>query len=179
MALVGSWARDAARPDSDVDLVVLTDDPDSYVTREDWTVELGGTRIVRTQAWGPPTERRLLLEDGSELEVGVVLPTWAATGPVDPGTAAPIATGTSARQTPAGKLSTIGASSAKPARATTAANTTRAAASATHRSCWRSIPRAWRKRITSDPAATTTARLVTARATWLAASSAPGRTSSP
>lgn len=86
VALVGSWARGAARPDSDVDLVVLTDDPGHYVEGEEWTAELGGTRIVRTQAWGPLTERRLLLDDGLELEVGVVLPSWAATDPVDPGT---------------------------------------------------------------------------------------------
>jgi uncharacterized protein len=84
VALVGSWARGAARPDSDVDLVVLTDDPGRYVQRADWTAELGSTRIVRTQAWGPLTERRLLLDNGLELEVGVVLPNWAATDPVDP-----------------------------------------------------------------------------------------------
>jgi predicted nucleotidyltransferase len=86
VALVGSWARGAARPDSDVDLVVLTDRPGPYVTGEGWTAELGVTRVVRTRAWGPLTERRLLFEDGLELEVGVVPPTWAATGPVDPGT---------------------------------------------------------------------------------------------
>jgi uncharacterized protein len=66
--------------------VVLTDDPDPYVTGEGWIAEVGATRIVRTQAWGPLTERRLLLDDGLELEVGVVPPTWAATDPVDPGT---------------------------------------------------------------------------------------------
>jgi predicted nucleotidyltransferase len=86
VALVGSWARGAARPDSDVDLVVLTDDPDGYVTGEGWIAELGATRVVRTLAWGPLTERRLLLDDSLELEVGVVLPTWAATDPLDPGT---------------------------------------------------------------------------------------------
>jgi predicted nucleotidyltransferase len=86
VALVGSWARDAAREDSDVDLVVLTDDPDRYVTAEDWSVELGATGIVRTLSWGPLTERRLLLDDGLELEFGVVPPTWAATDPLDPGT---------------------------------------------------------------------------------------------
>ncbi|HEU5369760.1 MAG TPA: nucleotidyltransferase domain-containing protein, partial [Ktedonobacterales bacterium] len=36
LALVGSYARGAARPDSDVDLVVLTTDPDSFRQQTDW-----------------------------------------------------------------------------------------------------------------------------------------------
>src|SRR6266536_4266105 len=46
------------------------------------------------------------------------------------------------------------------------------AASDTHRNCWRSTPWARRKRTTSDPAATTTARLVTAKATRYVTSTA-------
>jgi uncharacterized protein len=48
--------------------------------------ELGAAKVVRTQALGPLTERRLLLPSGLELEVGVVLPLWASTDPVDAGT---------------------------------------------------------------------------------------------
>jgi uncharacterized protein len=86
LALVGSYARGAARRDSDVDLVLLTDDPASYIADAGWASELGAAKVVRTQAWGPLTERRLLLPSGLEVEVGVVLPLWAATDPVDPGT---------------------------------------------------------------------------------------------
>ncbi len=86
VALVGSWARDTARPDSDVDLVMLTTRPDHYTARADWAIPLGATQIVRTQPWGPLTERRLLLDGGLEVEVGVAQPTWAATNPVDAGT---------------------------------------------------------------------------------------------
>ena len=36
VAVVGSWARDAARMSSDVDLVVLTDAPSRYLENDDW-----------------------------------------------------------------------------------------------------------------------------------------------
>jgi hypothetical protein len=54
-----------------------------------------------------------------------------------------------------------------------AATTSSTAATATQRSCWRSTPWARRKRATSDPAQTATARVVKARASWLTTSSTP------
>jgi uncharacterized protein len=58
VALVGSWAYGRPRMDSDVDLVVLTTDKPTYLREESWVAELGGTRIIRTQDWGPHyTER--------------------------------------------------------------------------------------------------------------------------
>src|SRR6266498_2627622 len=71
VALVGSWARDAARPDSDVDLVVLTTDQAPYLDRDDWIGGLGADRLVMTRSWGPLTERRLVLPSGLEVEVGI------------------------------------------------------------------------------------------------------------
>ena len=66
VAIVGSWARAAARMDSDIDLVVLTLDRDRYVAEEVWigqAVSHDGD-IVRTQEWGPLTERRVRLPSG-------------------------------------------------------------------------------------------------------------------
>jgi hypothetical protein len=86
-AIVGSWARDAAREDSDVDLVLLTNEPSAYTEREDWIAGLApGATLLRTGDWGAIIERRLLLPSGLEVEVGVGLPSWAETAPVDPGT---------------------------------------------------------------------------------------------
>jgi hypothetical protein len=51
------------------------------------------------------------------------------------------------------------------ARAIRMASDASTAASATQRSCWRSMPRARRKRTTSDSAPTTTAMTVTPTAT--------------
>ena len=86
VALVGSWAHDDARMDSDVDLVLLTDAQQSYVRDEHWVAELGGVRIVKTARWGPLTERRFVLPTGLEVEVGIAPTAWAATDPVDQGT---------------------------------------------------------------------------------------------
>jgi hypothetical protein len=87
IALVGSWARGTERPDSDVDLVVLTDDPSAYTERDDWVETLApGAELVRTGDWQAIVERRIRLPSGLEVEVGVGRPAWAATSPVDPGT---------------------------------------------------------------------------------------------
>jgi uncharacterized protein len=70
-------------------MVILTVDEDRYLTRDDWVEESVAqpAEVVRTQEWGPLTERRVLLPSGLEVEFGFVAPDWAATDPVDPGTA--------------------------------------------------------------------------------------------
>ena len=87
VALVGSWARGAQGPGSDVDLVVLTSDPSAYTEREDWILGLApGAELARTEDWVAIVERRLRLPTGLEVEVGIGEPSWAAASPVDPGT---------------------------------------------------------------------------------------------
>lgn len=92
VALVGSWARDDARYDSDVDVVLLTTGGPKngvrprYLATDDWTLALGA-KVVATRQWGVLTERRLLMATGVEVDFGVVDLSWAATAPVDEGTA--------------------------------------------------------------------------------------------
>jgi predicted nucleotidyltransferase len=87
VALIGSWARAEPRAGSDVDLVLLTEDPCAYLVHDAWIAELApGARLVRVGDWGAIVERRLLLQSGLEVEVGVGRPSWAHTEPVDPGT---------------------------------------------------------------------------------------------
>lgn len=93
LALVGSSARDDAEPDSDVDLVLLVDQPDRYLSDEAWTKELGAGSIIRTKSWGALTERRLALPSGLEVDVGIASIAWAATAPVDAGTRRVVADG--------------------------------------------------------------------------------------
>jgi uncharacterized protein len=106
LALVGSWARGSARPDSDVDLVVLTSHRDRYLS-DDWTAALGAARVLHTTAWGPLTERRLLLEGDLEVEVGMADPAWAATDPVDPGTRRVVTDGLRILHDPEGRLGAL------------------------------------------------------------------------
>jgi predicted nucleotidyltransferase len=89
VAVVGSWARDEARMDSDIDLVILTDRKARYAQDADWIASAVGQDavLIRSQEWGVLTERRVRLPSGLEVEFGFVFPSWAATDPVDPGTA--------------------------------------------------------------------------------------------
>ncbi len=108
LALVGSWARGAADADSDVDLIVLTEDPAAYATRERWIGELApGAHLVRTGDWGPIVERRLLLPSGLEVEVGIGRPSWAGSSPVDPGTRRVVRDGLHALHDPQGLLAAL------------------------------------------------------------------------
>jgi predicted nucleotidyltransferase len=109
VALVGSWARGAAGPDSDIDVVVLTDDPAAYLERDDWVEELApGARLVRTGDWIAIVERRLRLASGLEVEVGIGRPSWAGISPVDPGTQRVVRDGMRPLYDPRGVLATLG-----------------------------------------------------------------------
>jgi hypothetical protein len=109
VALVGSWARSQARTDSDIDFVVLTPNTDRYVVEDDWTAEAISQPAVniRTQEWGPLTERRVRLPSGLEVEFGFAPPSWASTDPVDPGTTQVVRDGCIPLVDPEGLLATL------------------------------------------------------------------------
>jgi uncharacterized protein len=65
-------------------LILLVEDAAAYTQRADWIHALGATRIVRTERFGPLTERRLALPSGAEVEVGIVEQAWASVVPLDP-----------------------------------------------------------------------------------------------
>jgi hypothetical protein len=103
LALVGSHARGTARAGSDVDLVLLTDEPALYVRDDAWAAELGG-QIVRTKRWGELTERRVRLPSGLELDIGIARRSWARTDPIDDGTLDVVRGGISVLHDPEGLL---------------------------------------------------------------------------
>jgi predicted nucleotidyltransferase len=87
VALVGSWARGAAHPGSDVDLVLLTTAPGELLGTDNWFSAIDPrARLIRAEDFGAIQERRLRLPSGLEIEVGIGEPSWAGTTPVDPGT---------------------------------------------------------------------------------------------
>lgn len=87
VALVGSWARGAGRPDSDVDLVVLCAEPSELLGSNDWiTVFDRSAFLIRANDFGAIQERRLEVPTGLVIEVGIGQTSWAGTTPVDPGT---------------------------------------------------------------------------------------------
>jgi predicted nucleotidyltransferase len=87
VALVGSHARGAARPDSDVDVVMLSTQPEMYLDDCDWIDRFPGATLLATRRWGALTERRLVLVDETEVDFGVARTSWASIRPLDPGTA--------------------------------------------------------------------------------------------
>jgi predicted nucleotidyltransferase len=110
VALVGSYARDQARPDSDVDLVVLTTDPARYRQSAEWVAALRLEQMgLRVASWsdeehGVLWSRRLTLSSGLEVEVGFAPSQWAATDPLDAGTARVVRDGMRVLLDPTGLL---------------------------------------------------------------------------
>ena len=107
LLLVGFWARGTPRPDSDVDLVLLTEDVERYLDGQELVRALGAIRLVRSQNWGAIEERRLLLPSGLEVEVGVGHPSWARIDPVDQGTRRVIRNGARILHDPEGLLASL------------------------------------------------------------------------
>ena len=88
-------------------LILLVEDVTAYTQHADWIHGLGATRIVRTERWGPLTERRLALPSGLELEVGIVEPSWASVVPLDPRTRAVVEDGFRILHDPHGLLRSL------------------------------------------------------------------------
>jgi hypothetical protein len=97
LAIVGSWARGTARPDSDIDLVLLVPEPLSFRYDEQWLGEIAW-RDARVSQWrdadyGKVWSRHVRLEPYCEIELTFCPPSWAATDPLDPGTASVVSGG--------------------------------------------------------------------------------------
>jgi uncharacterized protein len=108
IALVGSCARGSPGPDSDVDLVVLSNEPDDLRRRGDWFTHFGSVALVGQRQFGDVTERRLRRGDGVDIEIGLAPMSWAETNPVDAGTARVVRRGFSIVFDPHGNLARLG-----------------------------------------------------------------------
>jgi predicted nucleotidyltransferase len=83
--LVGSYARGAAREDSDVDIVILTIKPELYLDSISFAENFGSISKWEKEYWGSITSIRVWYQEGLEIEFGITLPDWASQ-PLDPGT---------------------------------------------------------------------------------------------
>lgn len=77
VALVGSHARGEARPDSDVDLVLLTTKPQDLLSELAWTTGFGPVEQTELEDWGRVTSVRVWYKSGLEVEFSVTAPEWA------------------------------------------------------------------------------------------------------
>jgi len=85
VALVGSYARQAARPGSDVDLVIVCTSPLAYLEGSAWIRTFGRPLRIGREDWGRVTSLRVRYAGGLEVEFGVADASWAA-APLDDGT---------------------------------------------------------------------------------------------
>jgi len=83
--LVGSYARGAATPASDIDLVLLVTDPRSYLEDPGWAGAFGAVERSTVEDWGKVSSLRAWYADGPEVEFGFATPDWMAS-PLDDGT---------------------------------------------------------------------------------------------
>jgi len=84
-ALVGSYAREAATESSDVDLVIIVEDPQKYLTHTKWLKVFGTIIAQKIEDYGKLTSLRVWYENGLEIEYGFTTRDWAK-APLDKGT---------------------------------------------------------------------------------------------
>jgi predicted nucleotidyltransferase len=92
LALVGSYARNAAKETSDVDLVLIAVDPGQYLKDQSWVQRFGTVEKSQVEDYGLLTSIRVWYRDGLEIEYGITDERWAAI-PLDAGTQRVIADG--------------------------------------------------------------------------------------
>jgi hypothetical protein len=101
LLLVGSHAQGLARPGSDIDLVLLADDPARYLADTAWTARFGDAASAALEDYGALQSLRVCYAAGIEAEFGLARPGWLAL-PLDPGTAEVLAGGCAVLHDPRG-----------------------------------------------------------------------------
>ena len=113
VTLVGSYARGTANLASDVDLMVLAQDPDWFRRDAAWPAAIpwGGLASNglswRDEAYGCAWSRHIQLACGSEVELTFGPASWAATDPADPGSLHVVTGGCRILLDPAGLLAAL------------------------------------------------------------------------
>jgi predicted nucleotidyltransferase len=105
--LVGSWARGTPRADSDLDLMVVVDDPQEFRQNPRWMNEVDlGLEVSgwRDEDYGAAWSRHVYLEDSSKLEFGFSTREWASINPLDAGTKRVVSEGCRVLYDPQGVL---------------------------------------------------------------------------
>ena len=115
LALVGSYARGEAKPDSDIDLMVITSNTEFFRQNHDWMHEINwdiNCEILtfNDAQYGVVWSRHIYLSrlnnefNNIKVEIGFGLPTWASVNPIDSGTLAVVSRGCKILYDPQGIL---------------------------------------------------------------------------
>ena len=85
VALVGSYARDEARLDSDVDFILIASAPQEFINKPEWIKEFGLINSYKVEDWGLVASLRVYYKNGLEVEYGLTSAEWVSE-PLDEGT---------------------------------------------------------------------------------------------
>jgi uncharacterized protein len=91
LGLAGSWARGTARSDSDLDLLILADDPEKYRSDQRWLYHITLPKPFRIvsywgTSYGAVWSCHTLLKPAATLELTFAAIEWSSTNPIDEGT---------------------------------------------------------------------------------------------
>ena len=103
VALVGSYARDTATTESDLDLMILTTKISSYFQDQIWVSQFGEVEESKVEHWGRVETLRVFYKGSVEVEYNFSSPDWADI-PVDAGTHSVISDGMKILSDPQGIL---------------------------------------------------------------------------
>ncbi len=103
MAIVGSYARGAQQPDSDIDAAIFCHNPAKYLNDQSWLNRFGEVTEVRRERWGPVQTVRAFFSNALEVEFNFSTLAWAEI-PVDPGTYRVVSDGFEILYDPTGDL---------------------------------------------------------------------------
>lgn len=78
ITLVGSHARGNASASSDIDIILLVEDPERFIQDQAWAATFGTVIRSRVEDWGRVQSLRVWYDDGAEVEFGVTDPDWGA-----------------------------------------------------------------------------------------------------
>ena len=117
--LAGSYARGTFREDSDVDLCILTVNPETFWKDSRFPSLFGQPVKSQVEFYGACTSLRVWYGDGKEVEFGFMEPSWIQT-PLDPGTRQVLQDGYQILWDPQGCFSKPGIPAPLPARRKTA-----------------------------------------------------------
>lgn len=118
LALIGSHARGKARAASDIDILLLAEDPAALFREGGWHRAALGERLagVADHDYGLVRSRHVLLTDGREIELSVAPLSWACVSPLDPGTEEVLRGGLRPLYDPQGHLARLVSADRGPAR---------------------------------------------------------------
>jgi len=90
--LVGSFARGDYKPSSDIDLMIVTEQRETFLQNDDFYTQFGHVDDKQLEYYGECTSVRVFYSSGIEVEFGFVDNTWLST-PLDKGTIAVLTDG--------------------------------------------------------------------------------------